>query len=123
MLNQPQQQNQQQQQNKQQQNKQPQNQQQQGRKQKGTKKQQPKQPQNKDCNCKRGIQNCPLKGKCMKANDVVYVAKVLRLDNFELETYTGVHAGNFKGMLYGHNTNMNNRHHTGTTLSKYVWKL
>ena len=60
----------------------------------------------------------------MKAIDVVYIAKVLRLDNFQQETYTtGVHAGNFKGRLYGHNTNMNNRHHTGTTLSKYVWKL
>ena len=58
----------------------------------------------------------------MKANDVVYVAEVLRLDNFHQETYTGVHWVNFKGRLYGHNTNMNNRHQTGTTLSKYVWK-
>ena len=31
--------------------------------------------------------------------------------------------GNFKGRLYAHNTNINNRHQTGTNLSKYVWKL
>ena len=59
----------------------------------------------------------------MNANDVVYVAKVTRLDNFHQETYTGVHAGNFKGRLFAHNTNINNRHQTGTNLSKYVWKL
>ena len=55
--------------------------------------------------------------------DVVYVAKVTRLDNFHQETYTGEHARNFKGRLYAHNTNINNRHQTGTNLSKYVWKL
>ena len=59
----------------------------------------------------------------MNANDVVYVAKVTRLDNFHQETYTGVHAGNFKGRFYAHNTNINNRHQTGTNPSKYVWKL
>ena len=59
----------------------------------------------------------------MKEKDVVYVAKVLRLDNFEEQTYTGVHKGPFKTRLYGHNTNMNRKKQTGTRLSKYVWKL
>ena len=83
---------------------------------------QKKQP-NKDCNCRGGIRKCPLKGKCQKEKNVVYVAKVLRLDNFQQETYTGVHEGPFKGRIYGHNTNFKNRHHKGTRLSKYIWKL
>ena len=60
----------------------------------------------------------------MKEKDVIYVGKVTRLDNFEQKRYTGVHAGPFKGrLLYGHNTNIKNRHQTGTGLSQYVWKL
>ena len=31
--------------------------------------------------------------------------------------------GPFKTRIYGHNTNIKNRHHTGTRLSKYIWKL
>ena len=43
--------------------------------------------------------------------------------NFEEKRYTGVHEGPFKGRIYGHNTNINNKHHTGAGLSKYVWQL
>ena len=31
----------------------------------------------------------------VKGKDVVYVAKVLRLDNFDLQTYTGVQKNHF----------------------------
>ena len=75
-------------------------------------------PKNPDCNCQTGPQNCPLNGKCQKEKNVVYVGKVLRLDNFEEKRYTGVHEGPFKGRIYGHNTDINNRHHTGTGLSR-----
>ena len=54
---------------------------------------------------------------------MIYVGKVLRLDNFEEKRYTGVHEGNFKKRFYEHNGNMKWRHQTGTSLSKYVWKL
>ena len=81
---------------------------------------------NKDCNCRGGTQNCPLDGKCLKEKNVVYVAKVLRLDNFHEETYTGVHEGPFKTRLYGHNFDIrhkNKKGKKGTKLSNYIWKL
>ena len=57
-------------------------------------------------------------------NKIIHIMyPVLRLDNFEEKRYTGVHVGPFKGRIYGHNTSINNRHHTGTGLSKYVWQL
>ena len=54
----------------------------------------------------------------MKEKDIIYSAKVTRLDNFEVETYSGAHEGPFKTRIYGH---MRHKHQKG--LSKYVWKL
>ena len=59
----------------------------------------------------------------MKEKDVIYNARVTRLDNFEVEKYSGAHEGPMKSRIYGHRTNMRNRHQKGTGLSKYVWKL
>ena len=39
--------------------------------------------------------------------------KFLRLENFQQETYKGVHEGPLKGRIYGHNTNFKNIHHKG----------
>ena len=78
---------------------------------------------NPNCNCENGVETCELNGKCMKEKDIIYNAKVTRLDNFEVEKYSGAHEGPFKTRIYGHRTNMRNRHQKGTGLSKYVWKL
>ena len=62
----------------------------------------------------------------MREKNVVYVAKVLRLDNFHEERYTGVHEGPFKTRLYGHNHDIKHRPkkgRKGTRLSNYIWKL
>ena len=108
----------------QQQNSQQNQNQQTGRKKKQKQKKQQKEKKEKDCNCRGGIQSCPLlNGRCWKEKNVIYVAKVLRLDNFEEQRYTGMHEGPFKTRIYVHNTNFKNRHNTGTRLSKYVWKL
>ena len=47
-----------------------------------------KKEKNPDCNCKKGVERCPLQGKCMKEKDVIYVGKVTRLDNFEIHRCT-----------------------------------
>ena len=56
---------------------------------------------NPNCNCRGGVQNCPLGGKCLSEKDIVYVGKVTRLDNFDEKRYTGVHEGPFKTRYYG----------------------
>ena len=53
----------------------------------------------------------------------IYNAKVTRLDNFDVEKYSGAHEGPSQTRIYCHGTNMRNRHQRGTGLSKYVWKL
>ena len=86
--------------------------------------QQPQQKQKeKECNCRNGVQGCPLRGKCLKEKNVVYVGKVLRLDNFEEKRYTGVHEGPFKTRYYGHAGNIRNKNQKGTRLSRHVWEL
>ena len=102
------------QQEQQQQQQQQQNNQQQGRR---------RQRKKKDCNCQARTGPCPLNGKCVNQKDVIYVAKVVRLDNFEEKRYLGVHEGEFKDRWYGHRSNIKNRNQTGTTLSSYIWKL
>ena len=47
------------------------------------------------CNCRRGVDNCPLDGACL-TEGVVYKAKVTRRDNGKQEFYTGVTVGTFK---------------------------
>ena len=51
---------------------------------------------NPNSNCEDGVETCELDGKCMKEKDIIYNAKVTRLDNFEVEKYSGAHEGPFK---------------------------
>ena len=76
---------------------------------------------NPNCNCEKRVETCELNGKCLKEKDVIYNASVTTLDNFEVEKYSGAHEGPFKSRIYGHRTNMKNRHQKGTGLSKHVW--
>ena len=78
---------------------------------------------NPNCNCQAGPQSCPLRGRCLSEKDIVYVAQVTRLDNFDQERYTGVHEGPFKSRYYGHKGNIRNRNQKGTRLSRHIWTL
>ena len=64
-----------------------------------------------------------MKGRCLSEKDIVYVAQVTRLDNFDQERYTGVHEGPFKSRYYGHKGNIRNRNQQGTRLSRHIWTL
>ena len=75
------------------------------------------------CNCENGVETCELNGRCLKEKDIIYNANVTRLDNFDVEKYSGAHEGPSQTRIYCHGTNMRNRHQRGTGLSKYVWKL
>ena len=78
----------------------------------------------KPCNCRGGAANCPLGGKCLSEKSIVYSCKVTRLDDFTVETYTGLTEGPFKQRLYGHNSNFKKKKQRNRTmLSKYVWYL
>ena len=75
------------------------------------------------CNCKKGVNNCPLKGAC-QMQGVVYGAKVTNNSDQTSEFYTGLTARPFKKRLYEHTTSFNKekkRHKT--TLSDHVWSL
>ena len=75
------------------------------------------------CNCRRGVDNCPLDGACL-TEGVVYEAKVTRRDNGKQEFYTGVTVGTFKRRYYGHTYDLNHpSQRSNTCLSKYVWEL
>ena len=58
-----------------------------------------------------------------EGENFIYNAKVPRLDNFDADKYSGAHEGPFNTRVYGHRTNMKNRHQKGTGLSKHIWKL
>ena len=75
------------------------------------------------CNCKKGVNNCPLNGAC-QTQGVVYGAKVTNDTDQTAEFYTGLTARTFKQRLYEHTTSFNKekkRHKT--TLSDHVWNL
>ena len=63
-------------------------------------------------------------GRCRAEKDVVYSAIVTRLDDNTIETYGGMHKGEFKGRWYAHRSNINNRNkRTKTKLATHVWSL
>ena len=77
----------------------------------------------KPCNCRGCAANCPLGGKCLSKKSIVYTCKVkvTRLDDFTVETYTGLTEGPFKQRLYGHNSNFKKKKQRNRTmLSKYI---
>ena len=86
----------------------------------------PLQEQVLDCNCDpvRLEEECPLDGRCRAEVDVVYSAKVTRLDDNTSETYGGMHKGPFKGRWYGHRSNIKNRgERNKTKLAAHIWNL
>ena len=82
------------------------------------------QQQNKTCNCRNGTATCPLEGKCISEESIIYTCKVTRLDDHSYETYTGLTKNTFKSRWDGHNFDIrHSEKRTATTLSKYVWYL
>ena len=75
------------------------------------------------CNCLPSRkQDCPLPGRCTAAN-VVYRASVERLDNGNVETYTGV-TEHFKPRYTKHSSDFKHRaQRKSTKLSSHIWKL
>ena len=74
------------------------------------------------CNC-RNKAECPLPGRCT-IERVCYQADVKRLDNGEVETYTGVTKDSFKKRYGGHKSSFSSRKYEhSTSLSTHIWKL
>jgi hypothetical protein len=75
------------------------------------------------CNCRGGVQVCPLQGEC-KSKEVVYGATVVDTSTGEQETYTGLTGGEFKTRYTQHMGDFRHvaRRHS-TTLSAHVWRL
>ena len=73
------------------------------------------------CNCRGGLKNCPLEGRC-QTQSLVYQAEVT--SNQGIRTYIGQAASTFK-LRYNNHTNsyINPKKKHETTLSTYVWKL
>ena len=75
------------------------------------------------CSCRGGPLNCPLGGGC-EVKEVVYCAKITRLDTNVIEFYTGLTGGTFKARLYQHHSDFRHaKNEHKTCLSKYIWKL
>ena len=50
-----------------------------------------------------------MEGKCKAEKSVVYTCKVTRLDDFSVETYTGLTKHSFKDRYYGHTASFRKR--------------
>ena len=72
------------------------------------------------CNCQKGIQHCPVEGRCLTTG-VVYKATVTSQTGCEY--YTGLTSRSFKVRRKEHNSDFNNRNRKGTHLSTYIWAL
>ena len=72
------------------------------------------------CNCQKGIQHCPVEGRCLTTG-VVYKATVT--SQAGCEYYTGLTSRSFKVRRKEHNSDFNNRNRKGTHLSTYIWAL
>ena len=75
------------------------------------------------CKCGGNRPPCPLHGQC-KDSSLVYRATVVRGDNGQVETYTGMTGGTFKKRWDRHNFDFRHETEEGATkLSGYIWKL
>ena len=82
------------------------------------------------CNCQARLRDqCPLPGRCTVTN-VVYGAKVTRLDENTTATYTGLSLPPFKNRVKGHYQDIKNykpndpdSHKSGTRLSRHIGEL
>ena len=74
------------------------------------------------CNCRKGVENCPLNGKCNTCS-LVYKATVVDEDN-ESSEYIGLTSNSFKKRYDQHASSFNNAYKANVTgLSKHVWSL
>ena len=78
----------------------------------------------KRCDC-RDKSTCPLPHLgCIAEKSVVYQAKVVRGDNNQVETYTGMTGDTFKVRWRGHKHDLSHRENRGNTeLAGYIWDL
>ena len=73
------------------------------------------------CNCKQGVNACPLNGHCLKKS-LVYKASVTSTNASAV--YYGLTSDTFKTRFNNHQTSFKNeRYKESTTLSGYVWEL
>ena len=82
----------------------------------------PMNKQTKPCNCRGGIEACPVEGKCQEAG-VIYQADVETEEEGQ-KTYIGGAATTFKLRWSNHNKSFKSRiYENETELSKYLWQL
>ena len=75
---------------------------------------------NPGCNCRAGVDTCPMRGKCLE-REMVYKAAVRT--NQGSKHYFGQTARTFKERHYGHTSDLRHREKINSTaLSKFVWK-
>ena len=76
-------------------------------------------PKQKNCNCRKGIQSCPLEGNCL-IESIIYKAEVQINDR--TKNYIGLTKGDFKTRHRNHvNSFKNPKKSTETVLSKEIW--
>ena len=76
----------------------------------------------KGCNCRGGVQSCPVEGQCLK-QEVIYEVEVVAQQQ-EDKSYIGSTATTFKERFGNHKSDckLEHRRHA-TKLSGYVWEL
>ena len=76
----------------------------------------------RNCNCRGGVQRCPVEGQCLK-QEVIYEVEVLA-EQQEGKNYIGSTATTFKERYGNHKCDcrLEQRRHA-TKLSGYVWEL
>ena len=80
-------------------------------------------PATKHCNCRGGVETCPLKGECL-SKGVVYEAKVSPEGARRAMVYVGSTATTFKERSENHKTTLKHENKARhTRLSKHAWEL
>ena len=75
----------------------------------------------KECNCKKGENSCPIGGKC-QTSALVYKATITAEDG-EVRTYTGSTDRKFKERYYEHTSDAKHRENRQRTrMATYVWE-
>ena len=78
-------------------------------------------PAQRTCNCRTGIDNCPLSGNCL-ATSSIYQAKVS--SESESTKYIGLASTTFKDRYRNHVKSFNHKiYQSDTRLSKHIWHL
>ena len=77
-------------------------------------------PEEKKCNCRKGVKNCPLNGKCL-TESLVYKAEVATTD--QNVNYIGMTSTSFKTRFNNHTASFNHKRDSNTSLSNFIWQL